>query len=269
MTPEEHAAVNKEAWEKLIPVHLSGDYYDFDAFYAGRLRMRPIEDAELPPVDGTTLLQLGCHLGLEIMLLAQRGYVVAGVDLSDKAIDWAREAALKVGSSARFATCDLFDVRSHFDEKFDLVYISYGVLPYVGDLDRLATLVADCLAPGGALYIAEVHPLFYALSYDCCPEGHPVVSGYFHPSEHYRLDRKGSYVDRHDDVTSSVHVWGHTMADVVTAICDAGFRLEFLHEFPFTTYPGRDYLERRVDGTWVLPANAELPLSYSLRARRD
>ncbi len=265
---DKFAAANKEAWEDYIPLHLSKDYYDFAAFEAGTLPMRPIEDAELQDVDGKRVLHLGCHLGIETMALARRGASVVGMDLSERAIEWAAQAAKRLELDARFIACDIMDAEQYCDEKFDIVYVSYGVLPYVGDLLKLATIAKEFLVDGGYYYIAEVHPMYYTLNWELCEKGHPECSGYFHPEEPYLLERKGSYVDRGDPITQNVYLWGHTMADMVNAVCDAGLRLEFLHEFPYSTYPGREYFEQGPDRMWRIPGDVELPLSFSMRARR-
>ena len=59
------------------------------------------------------------------------------------------------------------------------------------------------------------------------------------------------------------------MGEIVTALIDAGLRIEFLHEFDFVDWP-MDFLVPSSDGRWRLPpeVSGELPLFFSVRATR-
>ena len=37
-------------------------------------------------------------------------------------------------------------------------------------------------------------------------------------------------------IETPTYEWQHTLGEIVTALIDAGLRIEFLHEFPFTCY---------------------------------
>jgi hypothetical protein len=55
----------------------------------------------------------------------------------------------------------------------------------------------------------------------------------------------------------------------VTALIDAGLRLEFLHEFDFVEWPV-EFLVEGEDGRWRLPDDSKggLPLFFSLKATK-
>jgi hypothetical protein len=56
---------------------------------------------------------------------------------------------------------------------------------------------------------------------------------------------------------------------VVTSLIDAGLRIEFLHEFPFSTYQFLPFTERRPDGTVRLTKHDGcVPLLYSIKATK-
>jgi len=93
---------------------------------------------------------------------------------------------------------------------------------------------------------------------------------YFEQPHPLAFPVRGSYADREAEVTQPVeYVWPHSMGEIVTAVADAGLRIDFLHEFPFIFYPVLPFLEHR-DGAWWLPAGqpGELPLSFSLKATK-
>ena len=63
--------------------------------------------------------------------------------------------------------------------------------------------------------------------------------------------------------------WPHSLGDIVSALIDAGLRIEFLHEFPFTCYQAYPVMERGDDGWWRFPKhNESFPQMFSIRATR-
>jgi 2-polyprenyl-3-methyl-5-hydroxy-6-metoxy-1,4-benzoquinol methylase len=106
--------------------------------------------ADLPP---GTALDVGCGEGADAIWLAQRGWQVTAIDVSDVALDRAREhaAAAAVGDRITFGQIDMRT--SQPAETFDLVSLQYMHLP-VQNYRRFAALVR----PGGLLIVAAHHP---------------------------------------------------------------------------------------------------------------
>src|ERR1051325_5565980 len=78
---------------------------------------------ELPP--GAAVLDLGCGEGRNALFLAERGFDVTAVDVSEHGVNKLRLLASQRGLNVR---TDVADMRSyHFDRKFDLI-ISHGCL---------------------------------------------------------------------------------------------------------------------------------------------
>ena len=77
---------------------------------------------------------------------------------------------------------------------------------------------------------------------------------YFNTGEPLALPSTGSYADPDGSSgTFMEYSWCHSLADIVTALIDAGMTLEFVHEFPYSSYPQFPKLmEEREDGTWRL-----------------
>ena len=84
--------------------------------------------------------------------------ILCGVDFSPEAIKLARSLADETGLDARFVCADLYDLPGALDERFDVVFTSYGVLFWLKDLARWAEIVARFLKPGGTFYVVELHP---------------------------------------------------------------------------------------------------------------
>ena len=251
-----------------------------EGFLAGRTSLWPLELDELGPLvgEGTTLLHLQCHFGLDTLSWARRGAQVVGLDLSDEAISLARRLAGEAGLSGRaeFLCSDLYDADQHLGERlFDVVFVSWGAVEWLPDLDRWAGIIARHLRPGGSFYLAEIHPFAYGL--DEVPGEHDVQVKYRllpAPESPDVEPVEGSYADPDADTAGLVaYGWTHSFAEILGALTGAGLRLEHLHEFPTSPAPFWDWMIQTEDRWWWLPdagggLRRDLPLSFSLRATR-
>lgn len=98
----------------------------------------------------TTVLDLGCGEGGDVLWLAQRGWSATGIDISDVAIERARNAAQKIGVSAQFVAADLAHWRT--GQTFDLIVSSF-MQSHFDDLDRIGIFqqALELLNVGGEL----------------------------------------------------------------------------------------------------------------------
>ena len=259
---------NRALWNEWTGVHEASAFYDLDTFKAGRDTLRPLEVAELGDVSGKTLLHLMCHFGQDTLCWARRGARVTGADLSDKAIDLARSLATELGLEARFLAGDIYDLPAALDERFEIVFTSWGVLTWLSDLPRWGRLVADFLAPGGSFYLAEIHP--FAMTLDVRDDGGLVFDyGYLSEGDAGRYESDTSYADSTVACANTVsYQWDHTLGEIVCALTDAGLVIEFLHEWPFSVYRRWPSMVKDADGWWYLPDRRDVPLSFSLRAHK-
>ncbi len=264
----EFMEVNRAKWDALTPIHAGSAFYDVAGFREGRCTVLDVERREVGNVQGKRLLHLQCHFGLDTLSWARLGAEVTGVDFSPAAVKQARELTKELSIPARFVCCNLYDLREHLHDTFDLVYTSQGVLCWLPDLAGWARLAYDFTRQGGAFYIHEFHPLcpFYRPAGDATP-----IDGesYAHRSDPVRYVDQGTYADFDADIAMPAYEWGYGLGDVVSALADAGFRIEFLHEFPHCAFQAHSFLERCEDGLWRWPTNRSgLPMMFSIRAVR-
>ncbi len=76
-----------------------------------------VESGKLKPCRA---IDVGCGEGFYSIYLASKGFDVTGIDISAKAVRYAKENARKRGVDARFMVLDVADL-SKLEEKFDLV----------------------------------------------------------------------------------------------------------------------------------------------------
>jgi SAM-dependent methyltransferase len=265
-------ADNQRLWDAWTAVHAEGEFYDVAGFRQGGVRVRPYEIAALGDVAGKTLLHLQCHFGLDTLSWARLGAVVTGVDFSPASIRLARELAVDVGiADARFVESNVYQLPVRLGEEYDIVYTSRGVLGWLPDIRGWARVVARFVKPGGRFYISEAHPVIDVFESDgVAPRELRLQYPYWEHGDPLTFDVHGSYADPGADLGAEhkEHGWDHGLGEIVTALIDAGLRIDRLEEFPFLEWPA-DFLVEDELGRYVLPEGpGELPLMFSLLASK-
>ncbi|MFI1938268.1 class I SAM-dependent methyltransferase [Streptomyces purpureus] len=269
-TPADWREANRARWDERVPIHVASDFYEVEAFRAGKDALRDFELTEVGDVTGRSLLHLQCHIGLDTLSWARRGTShVVGLDFSEPAVETARSLAAEIGltpDQASFVAADVYDAAQAVpDSAYDIVYTGCGALNWLPDIERWAETAASLVAPGGFLYVSEFHPLTDALD----DAGSRLTYDYF-SRDPWVDEAPGTYTDRDAGTVHNRSVeWTHTIGDVVSAIAAAGLRIELLHEHDVTLFERFDGLRRHDDGFYRFPGDRpRMPLMYSLRASR-
>ena len=90
---ENYLEINRKSWNAKVEPHLKSDFYFVDEFLNGRTSLNSIELEILGDVSGKEILHLQCHFGQDSISLSRMGAKVTGIDLSDKAIQAAKDLA--------------------------------------------------------------------------------------------------------------------------------------------------------------------------------
>jgi SAM-dependent methyltransferase len=258
---------NRTTWNLWLTRDTRSDHFkDVERYRATGSSLRPIEREELGNVGGKSLLHLQCNMGSETLSWARLGARVVGVDIADQAIAAAQALAEEGGlaEAARFIRSDICDLPGALSESFDIVIASYGALCWAPDLVRWANIAASYVASGGTLLIVDLHPAGMALKAE---PGEPhglrlrVINSYFHTPEPVKEEVSGE---------PTVYGWTYSLGEVVSAVANAGLRVESLREYPYAHWRQFPQLIESGDGYWRWPDRANsLPLLFSLRATRD
>ena len=259
---------NRAWWDEKVALHADSAFYDLEGVRAGASALDPIERAEVGDVRGQSVLHLQCHFGLGSLSLARCGARVTGVDFSATAIELARRLAAEFGLDARFVCCDLAEVPHRVRDTFDVVFTSYGVLSWLPDLAGWAAVVADALRPGGRFHLIELHPA--ACMFDDESADPRLRYPYFRGPEPIRTERPGTYaVPSAETVHQVTYAWPAAISDVLSALLDAGLRVEAFREFTSCHEQLRPWLVPTPDGSWGTPPELPaVPLVYAVRATR-
>ncbi len=273
--PPDWRALNQANWDERVTIHINArDTYDLATLRAGGGGLDPIAAEILGPVDGRRVLHLQCHFGMDSLRIVRLGAAVTGIDFSPPAIAAARSLAAEIGLAdrARFVEANVYDALTALPEPggFDRVFVSWGALCWLPDMTAWARVVADFLAPGGYLALADAHPFGYVFdSATATPDGMP---GWYVPY----LARGASMEDDPRDYAdpaarlrnSRTWQWLHPVSDILTALIQAGLRIDRFQEHDSCVWRLFENLVERGPGDYTWPEKPWLPLSFSLRASK-
>ena len=261
---ERYFKSNQEMWDRYAAIHVTSEFYDVEGFKKGRNSLTFIEREELGDVSGKSLLHLQCHFGLDTLSWARLGAKVTGIDFSEKAIQLARALAQEISIDAQFIRSRIYDLPQVLKGKFNIVFTSYGVLCWLPDLKEWGRVISHFLEENGTFYIVEFHPTRSMFDDD----GN-ITEPYFHAEEPLKYEGSGSYAEPKADFQHVSYEWVHSLSDVVNALVEAGLRIEFLHEFPFSTSGDCPFLVQANDGLWYHKnKDVKIPLMFSIKATK-
>ena len=267
---DDYLKTNKDLWDKLAKIHYDSEFYDVSGFLQGKQTLDPIELDELPNLAGKSILHLMCHFGMDTLSLARLGGKVTGVDFSEEAISLARSLAETAHIDAQFICSNLYDLPNTLTEMFDVVFTSGGVLTWLPDLEGWAKVINRYLKSGGIFYIREFHPFSYIFNDEDDKSDLSVKYPYFQNQEPLIFEDEGSYADKTTKTGKMKSCeWNHPISRIITALANEGLRIDFLHEFPFSSYKALPFMIQDTEERWVLPEHSEsVPFMFSIKATK-
>ena len=262
MKASDYLEKNRESWNKRTEVHIDSEFYNNESFIEGRSSLNSIELDLFGDVSGKKILHLQCHFGQDSISLSRMGAEVTGMDLSDHAIRTAVDLAEKTGQSTKFICCDVYDLPNHLDEKFDIVFTSYGTIGWLPDMGKWANVVQHFLKPGGEFIFAEFHPVVWMFDDDFAKVGY----SYFN-TEPIQETESGTYTDRNADIVAEYITWNHSMGEVMMSLINSGLAIHEMHEFDYSPYDCFGHTEEFEPGKFrIKHLENKIPMVYSLRA---
>ena len=259
-----HAA-NRAAWDEAAERYEGWLPESIELIRSGGSNLFPVERALIGDLRGRCrrAIHLQCAGGRDTLSLWNHGAdEVVGLDFSPRMLDLAAQLSAAVGAPAQWILADVLDAPAELDGTADLVYTGRGALLWLQNLDAWAAVIARLLAPAGRLVLFEGHPVEWL--FDADADGHWVATGYdyFAGPEASRGWEPG-YIDRLS-IPDAEQSWkfarAWTIGEVVTAVVQAGLRLEQLAEHPVDWWAGHGDVRPEERG--------RIPLSFSLVARR-
>ena len=147
---EDFYTATERFWERVdhTSKHDQGWRGDVDA---NREELRAV----LGEPDGRSVLDASCGTGNQALALAQLGWRVTGTDVTEHAVEIARERAAQLGVTVDLRVCDMRELGRHFRDAFDCV-ITCGALDNVSEEGGIRAALAGmhtALRPSGLWYL--------------------------------------------------------------------------------------------------------------------
>jgi ubiquinone/menaquinone biosynthesis C-methylase UbiE len=220
----------------------------------------PYETAKLREIGvaGKAVAQLACNNGRELLSIKNMGAGrCVGFDLSEEFIRQAQALNEAARQDCEFVAAAVQEISPSYDQQFDLVYITIGVLSWMPDIQAFFAVVARLLRPKGHLMIYETHPFLNMLDLPEETDNPLQISlSYFNTaaSEDAGLD----YYTNSDYDASPNYWFAHTLSAIFTALIANGIKIaafeEYAHDISLAFAP-------------IEPLN-KVPLSYILVGER-
>lgn len=228
---DDYKEINKAAWNLKTDIHIDSEFYNNELFLNGESSLKSIELGLLGDIQGKSILHLQCHFGQDTISLSRLGAKVTGIDLSDNAINYAQKMAKELSVGARFICSDIYELPNVLDDKFDIVFTSYGVIGWLPDMEQWAKIVAHYLKPDGQFIMVEFHPVVWMFNDDF----NAIDYSYFKGVEIIE-QLEGSYADRNAEIKYTTVTWTHSLSEVINSLIQAGVCITRFEEYDYSPY---------------------------------
>lgn len=244
---------NQELWDNRTSDHMKS-WYDIDNFKKGDSSLDEIQINEVGNVNGKHLLHLQCNIGIDTLSWAREGAIVTGVDFSPKAINIAKKLKEETKINAQFICSNIFDLKEKINKKFDIVYTSQGVLCWLKDLSKWASVISHFLKPNGIFYIMEIHPFINVFGYFA--QEPQIINSYFNSKkpEYYKENEKFEGYE-----------WTWSLSNIVNSLIKENLTIKFLNEYDKIFGNTHSFMERIDKNWWHIPG-LKIPLMFTLKA---
>lgn len=276
---------NRLSWNEATKVHNShkGDQAKF--LREGGTTLFDEEVSLLGDVTGKTLLHLQCNSGQDTLSIAHHlGAKCTGVDISDEAIDFAQILSKDSNISATFIRADVYDFFYDNKEGYDVIFMSYGTVIWLSDIQEWANGIASCLKLGGRFVLIDFHPFMNMYDNDDDMTRKYDYNGGIHLEFESGV---GDYVGASGDALlpdgidyaplkepfvnphkGHEFLWG--LGDIVGALCNSGLYITDLKEYDYSNgfkpFPDMQALEGKQFTTAQDKPN--MPLMFSVVATK-
>ena len=259
---------NREAWNEVSTYHRTARNNSLQIGFANpeyTTLNRDCDDVLIAKIrdiniSGKTISQMPCNNGRELLSLMRFGAKEAiGFDISDAAIEEAKQLADISGKNAKFERVNILEIDCKYNKQFDFIYISEGSLQWFPDLNEYFSVVSRLLNENGEILIFEIHPFAYFFDNDDYLESQDfkkTISYFSKSPHHYKTGM--DYVGGVQYEAKKCYWFMHKMSDIINAILQNGMNIQDFNEYNLEM--ANNEITRHLD---------KFPLSYILHCRKN
>ena len=261
----DYKKINRIAWNLKTDIHVNSEFYDNESFLKGTSSLKNIELNLLGDIKGKSILHLQCHFGQDSISLSRLGAKVTGIDLSDNAINYAQKMAKELAVDAKFVCSDIYDLPNVLEEKFDIVFTSYGVIGWLPDMGQWAKVISHHLKQGGHFIMVEFHPVVWMFDDDF----KAINYSYFKAGEIVE-QLEGSYADRNSDIQYSTVTWNHSLSEIINSLIRAGIRITQFEEYDYSIQNCFKHTVKKDENKYQIKhLDNKLPMTFAIEGIKD
>lgn len=261
---EDYIEINRKSWNIKTDIHIESEFYNQKAFLNGENSLNSIELDLLGDLKGKSILHLQCHFGQDTISFSRLGAKATGVDLSDNAIDKAREIAKKLNTDTEFICCDVYDLPNHLDRQFDYVFTSYGTIGWLPDLDKWAKVVSRFLKPNGKFVFVDFHPVVWMF------DDNFEKIGYNYFKDNAIIETvDGTYAEKNASISLKTVNWNHAISEILNSLIQNNLEINSFNEYDYSPYDCFDNIEEFEPKKYrVKHLGNKIPMVYSIVATK-
>ena len=160
---------------------------------------------------------------------------------------------------------DVYNLPNALDEKFDIVFTSYGTISWLPDLDKWAQVIWHFLKPRGLFVFVEFHPVVWMFDDDF----NKPTYDYFNTKPIIETE-EGTYANREAAINQKYICWNHSMAEVFKSLKNAGLNIVDFKEYDYAPYPFIDNMKKLEEKKYIQEKyDVKIPLVYSMVAHKN
>jgi SAM-dependent methyltransferase len=263
-----HHQQNRLSWNAATKQQRSHKPDLITNFKAHPRELFPEDISLLGDIRGKTLAHLQCNDGQDTLSIAHHlGAVTIGIDISDSAIEFARELSSETGIPANFLRADIFEWFEQNENPVDVIYTSYGAINWIADMQQWANGIFKNLRPGGKFVIIDFHGMMgsfgldWQLKYDYMGGKTYESSGV---GDYAGNDWEGAFKNPH---SAYEFAWG--VGDIVSSLIKAGLQISHFEEYPYVNGWQR-FPEMREEGRrfYVPEGKPNIAMMFSIIATK-
>ena len=227
-----YSNINRIHWNEKAPIHqkkyvdelvlevAKNDFTTFDF-----VEQRLFKEIKL---SGKSVAQINCNNARELISVKKAGAGrCVGIDISDQFIQQAQELVIASNVEVELVCSDIYDLGDAYDNQFDLLYMTIGVIGWLENLKVFFDILDKLLKPGGQIFIYEMHPILELFEED---SGSKIVNDYF-TSGPYFEENERDYFDHNAIIKSPSYWFHHPMSEIFENIINHGFNISHFDEY--------------------------------------